>query len=66
MKGSLLTGFRALAFALGAFVLLAVGGIKIRSSMDVFLFVIGLTAFWIVIERVFMNLKQKQNKTPGK
>ncbi len=66
MKGSLLTGFRALAFALGAFVLLAIGGIKIRSSMDVFLFVVGLTAFWIVIERVFMSLKQKQNKTPGK
>ena len=66
MKGSLLTGFRALAFALGAFVRLALGGIKIRSSMDVFLFVVGLTLFWIVIERIFMNLKQKQNKTPGK
>jgi len=66
MKGSLLTGFRALAFALGAFVLLALGGIKIRSSMDVFLFVVGLTAFWIVIERVFMNLKKNETKTPGK
>lgn len=66
MKASLLTGFRALAFALGAFVLLAIGGIKIRSSMDVFLFVVGLTVFWIVIERIFMNLKHKQKPPANK
>ncbi len=64
MKGSLLTGFRALAFAVGAFVLLAITGIKIHNSRDVFFFVIGLTVFWIVIERVFLSLKQKQSKAP--
>jgi predicted RND superfamily exporter protein len=65
MKRSLLTGFRALAFALGAFVLLALGGIKIQSSLDVALFVIGLAAFWFLIERVFLNAKQKKPTKPG-
>ena len=64
MKGSLLTGFRALAFALSAFVLLAIGGIEIKSSRDVALFVLGLVAFWVAIERVFLNTKQKPRKTP--
>ena len=64
MKGSLLTGFRALAFALGAFVLLAISGIEIKSSRDVALFVIGLAGFWVVIERVFLNAKQKPRKAP--
>lgn len=64
MKNSLLTGFRAMAFALGAFVLMAVGGIKVRSSLDVTLFVLGLAAFWVVIERVFLNMKQKKRKAP--
>ena len=62
MKRSLLTGFRAMAFALGAFVLMAVGGIKVRSSLDVTLFVLGLAAFWVVIEIVFLNMKKKQHK----
>ena len=65
MKASLLTGFRALAFALGAFVLLAISGIEIKSSRDVFFFVIGLVAFWVVIESVFLRAKkQKSRKTP--
>lgn len=64
MKRSLLTGFRAMAFALGAFVLLAVGGIKVRSSLDVTIFVLGLAAFWVLIERVFLNMKQKRRKAP--
>ncbi len=64
MKNSLLTGFRAMAFALGAFVLMAVGGIEVRSSLDVTLFVLGLAAFWVVIERVFLNMKQKKRKAP--
>ncbi len=60
MKRSLLIGFRALVFAVGAFVLLTFGNIKIRSSFDVALFILGLAAFWILIERVFLNLKAKQ------
>jgi hypothetical protein len=65
MKRSLLTGFRALAFALGAFVLLlSVGKIQIKSSVDVALFVLGLVAFWVVIEKVFLNLR-KTNAKPG-
>lgn len=64
MKRSLLTGFRAFAFALGAFILLAVGGIKIRSSLDVAGFVLGLAAFWFVIEKVMMSLR-KRKSTPG-
>ncbi len=65
MKGSLLTGFRALAFALGAFTLLALGGIRVKSSTDVALFVLGLAAFWALIERVFLNLQKKRPKPPG-
>ncbi len=64
MKRSLLTGFRALAFALGAFLLLALGGIKIRSALDVAEFVFGLAAFWIVIEKVFLGLR-KRKSPPG-
>ena len=64
MKASLLSGFRALAFALSAFALLALSGIKVQSSGDVFFFVIGLAVFWVVIERVFLNIKKKQAKRP--
>jgi hypothetical protein len=65
MKRSLLTGFRAMAFALGAFALLAVtGNIKIHRTLDVTIFVLGLAIFWFLIERVFLNVKQKQRKTP--
>ena len=66
MKRSLLIGFRALAFAVGAFVLLAISGIRVQSSRDVFMFVIGLVIFWVVIETVFMNIKKKKTaKAPG-
>lgn len=64
MKSSLLIGFRAIAFALGAFILLAIGGIRVQSSMDVFLFVVGLVVFWVVIETVFMNMKKKKTVKP--
>lgn len=63
MKRSLLTAFRALAFALGAFLLLALGGIRVRSSLDVAMFVVGLAAFWIVIEKIFLSLR-KRKSTP--
>ena len=62
MKSSLLTGFRALAFALGAFFLFAVGGIKVRSSADVAGFVLGLAIFWILIEKVFLGLRKRKPK----
>ncbi len=62
MKSSLLTGIRALVFAVATFVLFAVSGIKVRSSGDVALFILGLVALWIIAERVFLNLKQKQKK----
>jgi len=66
MKRSLLTGFRALAFSVGAFALLAVTGtIEIRQSLDVAMFVIGLTVFWVVIESLFLNMKKKTTKPPG-
>lgn len=64
MKSSLLTGFRAISFAVGAFILLAIGGIRVQSSMDVFMFVIGLVVFWIVIETIFMNMKKKKTAKP--
>ena len=64
MKSSLLIGFRALAFALGAFILFAISGIKIQSSLDVALFVLGLAAFWVLIERVFLNIKKKKAPPP--
>lgn len=64
MKSPFLVGFRAIAFAIGAFILLAIGGIRVQSSRDVFLFVIGLVVFWIVIEMVFLNMKKKTTPKP--
>ncbi len=54
------TAFRAFAFAIGCFILMALGGIRIRSAGDVALFVLGLAAFWVLIEKVILNLKAKQ------
>ncbi len=64
VKSSLLMGFRAIAFAIGAFILLAISGIRVQSSMDVFMFVIGLVVFWVVIEMVFLNMKKKKTVKP--
>ncbi len=64
MKSPFLIGFRAIAFAIGAFILLAIGGIRVQSSRDVFLFVIGLVVFWIIIEMVFFNMKKKSAPKP--
>ncbi|MBX7197978.1 MAG: hypothetical protein K1X51_01220 [Rhodospirillaceae bacterium] len=65
MKSSLLTGFRALAFALGVSILLFVSGrFAIKSSRDVTLFVLGLVAFWVVIEKVFLNLRKAKAVKP--
>jgi hypothetical protein len=60
MKRQLLTAFRAFAFAIGCFILLALGDIRVRSSGDVALFVLGLAAFWVLIEKVFINMKAKR------
>ena len=60
MKQSLLTGFRALAFALGVFMLIVVGGVTIRSARDVTLFVIGLAAFWVLVEKLFLTLRVRR------
>ncbi len=65
MKGSLLAGFRAMAFAIGAFILLALGGIKVRPPLDVTLFVLGLAIFWFLIEKMFLNLRTKK-RPPAK
>lgn len=64
LKRQMLTAFRAFAFAIGCFILLALGGINVRSAGDVALFVLGLAAFWVLIEKVFLNLKAK--KAPRK
>ena len=61
MKRSLLTAFRALAFALGAFLLLVVGGIKVRSSLDVAGFVLGLAVFWLVVEKILLTLRKRKS-----
>jgi hypothetical protein len=60
VKRQLLTAFRAFAFAIGCFILLALGGIKVRSAGDVALFVLGLAAFWVLIEKVFLNIRAKR------
>lgn len=60
MKGALLTGFRAVAFAIGAFILMALGGIKVKSSIDVAGFILGLAVFWFLIEKIFLNLRAKK------
>ena len=66
MKRSMLTGFRAFAFGVGAFILLALSGIKVRSSMDVAGFILGAAVFWFLIEKVFFNLRQRRSaKPPG-
>ena len=65
MKSSWLTGFRALLFALGVFILLLVTGrVEIKTSRDVTLFILGLAAFWVVIEKVFLNLRKQQPPKP--
>jgi hypothetical protein len=68
MKRSLLTGFRALAFALSVFLLLTLGGMlgamKVRSAADVTLFVLGLAVFWIVIERIVLATRQRRKPAP--
>ena len=68
MKRSLLTGFRALAFALSIFLLLALGGmlgrIRVHSATDVAAFVLGLAAFWIVIERLIAKVRRRPSSTP--
>jgi uncharacterized membrane protein YciS (DUF1049 family) len=66
MKRSLLAGFRAVAFAVGVFVLLmAMGKIEIKTSRDVALFILGLVVFWVVVEQVFLNVR-KHKRTPPK
>jgi hypothetical protein len=64
MKRSLLTGFRALAFALSIFLLLALGGMlgkmKVHSAVDVTLFVLGLAAFWLIIERLLLKMRRRE------
>jgi hypothetical protein len=52
--------FRASAFAIGCFILMALGGIRVQSAGDVALFVLGLAAFWVLIEKVFLNFKAKR------
>jgi hypothetical protein len=64
MKGSLLTGFRAVAFAIGVFILMALGGIRVKSSTDVAFFILGLAVFWFLVEKVFLNMRTK--KRPSK
>lgn len=61
VKGQLLTAFRAFAFAIGCFILMALGGIRVRSAGDVALFVLGLAAFWVLIEKVFINFRAKRS-----
>jgi hypothetical protein len=60
MKRQFLTAFRAFAFAVGCFILLALGGIRVRSAADVALFILGLAVFWVLIEKVFLNFKAKR------
>ena len=58
MKRSLLTGFRAFAFGVGAFVLFAVSGFgEVRSSLDVAGFILGAAALWVLVEKVFLNYR---------
>jgi hypothetical protein len=63
MKRSLLMGFRALAFALSIFLLVSLGGMlgkmKVHSPVDVALFVVGLAAFWVVIERLVIKMRRR-------
>ncbi len=65
MKRSLLTGFRALAFAISAFALLALtGSIEVRRSADVAIFIVGLTAFWVLAEKILPSFGRKRPKVP--
>ena len=60
MKSQILTALRAFAFAIGCFILMALGGIRVQSASDVALFVLGMAAFWVLIEKVFLSLKAKK------
>lgn len=61
MKGQLLTAFRAFTFSIGCFILMALGGIRVRSTWDVALFILGLAAFWVLIEKIFLKLKARRS-----
>ena len=64
MKRGLLTAFRALVFAVCVFLLATVGGLKIKSGGAVAAFVLGIAAFWVLIETVMMSMmKKKKTKT---
>jgi hypothetical protein len=39
---------------------MALGGIRVHSARDVALFVLGMAAFWVLIEKVFLSLKEKK------
>jgi len=38
---------------------MALGGIKVSSAGDVAMFVLGLAALWVLIEKVFWSMKTK-------
>ena len=63
MKRGLLTAFRAMVFAVCVFLLATVGGLKTSSGGGVAVFVLGIAAFWILIERILISVvKRKQTK----
>ena len=60
-KASLGVAFRSLVFGICAFILIALTGIKVFSSLDVAGFILGATVFWYLIETVVIkNMTQKK------
>lgn len=61
-KAFLLTAFRALVFGVCAFALISLGRIKVYSSMDVALFVLGAAFLWYLFEVVVLKHLMKTKK----
>jgi len=60
MKRGFLTAVRALVVAICVFLLATVGGFKITSGGAVAVFIGGLAAFWILLERILMPVMQRK------
>lgn len=66
-KAFMLTMFRALVFGICAFALISLGKIKVYSSSDVALFILGAAFLWYLIEVVVLKQlwkKKQQQKRP--
>ena len=64
-RGETMMWVRSFLFGILAFAMLALMGIKVRSAWDVAGFVLGATAFWILVEKIVFSVKKSNSKSRG-